>query len=124
MHLVDTCGWIEWFSNGGLAETYHPLLQDADAVIVPTLVQFELYRWALREKDEATALLIVGHTESCRVVPMDTRLAILAAELATQHKLAMADAVVYATSLAHAVMLHTSDAHFEGLPSVRFYPKS
>lgn len=124
MHLVDTCGWIEWFSNAKLAETYQPLLRDVDLLIVPTLVQFELYRWALREGDESVALLLVGHTETCRVVPLDTRLAIFAAELASQYKLAMADAVVYATALTHADALHTSDTHFKGLPKVHFHPKN
>jgi hypothetical protein len=39
-------------------------------------------------------------------------------------RLATADAVLYATALAHGADLLTCDRHFEKLPSVRFIPKS
>ena len=51
MHVVDTCGWIEWLTDSVLAEKYAPFLTDSANLIVPTLVQFELYKWCLREKD-------------------------------------------------------------------------
>ena len=50
MVVVDTCGWIEWLTDGQLAEVYAPFLADSGNLIVPTLVQFELYGWCLREK--------------------------------------------------------------------------
>jgi len=42
--LVDTCGWIEWLTDGGLADRYQPYLQPLETVLVPTSVQFELYK--------------------------------------------------------------------------------
>ncbi|MFD2273132.1 PIN domain-containing protein [Undibacterium arcticum] len=44
--------------------------------------------------------------------PLDTRIALSAADLSTRYKLAMADAVVYASALAAGGELLTSDAHF------------
>jgi predicted nucleic acid-binding protein len=123
MHVVDTCGWIEWLTDGALADSYAPYLADNNNLIVPTLVQFELYKWCLREKDEAAALDVVGITEACLVRALDTRIALSAADLAIRHKLAMADAIVYATTLAVDGQLVTSDAHFKGLPEVLFWPK-
>jgi predicted nucleic acid-binding protein len=38
-------------------------------------------------------------------------------------KLATADAIVYATALAHGAELLTCDRHFENLPGVLFVPK-
>jgi len=38
--------------------------------------------------------------------------------------LATADAIVYATALAHGADLLTCDRHFDGLRDVRFVPKS
>src|SRR3972149_11922452 len=113
MHLVDTCGWIEWLTDGALAENFAPFLADSANLVVPTLVQFELYKWCLREKDEAAALDVIGLTEACLVRALDTRIALSAADLATRHKLAMADAIVYATALAAGAQLVTSDAHFK-----------
>lgn len=123
MHLVDTCGWIEWLTDGELANAFAPFLMDTTQLVVPTLVQYELYKWCLRERDEATALSVIGVTENCQVQALDTRTALLAAELATQHKLAMADAVVYATALNRGGVLMTADAHFAGLPNVRYWAK-
>ena len=123
MHVVDTCGWIDWLIDSALADKYAPYLADNDNLIVPTLVQFELYKWCLREKDEATALDVIGLTEACLVRPLDTRIALSAADLAIRHKLAMADAIVYATAVAVGGQLVTSDAHFKGLPEVLFWQK-
>lgn len=123
MHVVDTCGWVEWLTDGALADSYAPYLADSDKLIVPTLVQFELYKWCLREKDEAAALDVIGLTEACLVRALDTRIALSAADLAIRHKLAMADAIVYATALAVGGQLLTSDAHFKALPEVLFWQK-
>ena len=65
MYVVDTCGWIEWLTDSVLAESYAPYLANSDHLIVPTLVQFELYKWCLREKNEAAALDVIGLTELC-----------------------------------------------------------
>ena len=42
--LVDTCGWIEWLTDGALADEYAPYLDDPKGLIVPTVLQFELYK--------------------------------------------------------------------------------
>ena len=123
MHVVDTCGWIEWLTDGALAENFAPYLADSANLIVPTLVQFEIYKWCLREKDEAAALDVIGLTETCLVRPLDTRIALSAADLSVRHKLAMADSIVYASALAAGGQLLTSDAHFAELPNVIYWQK-
>ncbi len=122
--LVDTCGWIEWLVDGGLADRFSPYLLEPWEVVVPTAVQFELYKWAKRERDEATALEIVGLTEQCRVVPLHTNIALLAGDLALAHKLSFADALIYATARQCDSELVTTDDHFEGLPDVLFFSKA
>ena len=123
MVLVDTCGWIEWMMDSALAEAYAPHLAD-ESLVVPTLVQHELYKWLCREADTATALAAIAATQQAKVVPLDTSLALLAADIGREHKLAMADAIIYATARQHHATLVTSDAHFESLPQVLFYPKT
>ncbi|MBI5444538.1 MAG: type II toxin-antitoxin system VapC family toxin [Deltaproteobacteria bacterium] len=122
--LVDTCGWIEWLTDGTLAEEFSRYLLEPAAVVVPTLVQYELHRWVCRERDEATAVEVIGVTEQGLVVPLDTSLALFASELAAGHNLAMADAVVYATALQAGHELVTCDAHFASLPGVTYLPKN
>ena len=124
MFLVDTCGWIEWMIDSPLAKNYSRYLNSPDTLIVPTLVQHELYKWMCRETDQPTALSAIAATQTATVIPLDTSLALLAADTAREFKLAMADAIIYATARQHRATLITSDAHFADLPHVKYYPKT
>jgi predicted nucleic acid-binding protein len=60
-----------------------------------------------------------------KVVPLDDRLAIMAAEISHKHGLPLADGIIYATARAASAELLTQDVDLEGLPSVRYisHPK-
>lgn len=124
MKLIDTCGWIEWLTNGALCDSFQPYFSDLDQLIVPTLIQYELYKWICREKDPAVALEIIGITEQAQVMPLDTSMALYAAELSKSHHLAMADAIIYASCLKNNATLITADKHFQALPHVVYFKKS
>lgn len=123
MYVVDTCGWIEWFTDGMLADQFGPLLRETDQLLVPTLVQYELFKWCLRERGEAAAFDLVATTRCCTTIVLDTSIALLAAEVSAAHRLAMADAVIYASARTYGVTLFSSDAHFERLPDVVYWRK-
>ncbi len=123
MTLVDTCGWIEWLTEGMLAESFAPYMQDPAELLVPSTVQYELYKWVKRESDENTALDIIALSHDSLVVPLSSDLALMAADLSLSHKLAFADAVIYASARKYDVELVTSDDHFEGLPGVSYFQK-
>ncbi len=123
-YLVDTCGWIEWLTDGILADSFAPYLQQPKGLIIPSVQQYELYRWVCRERDEATALDVIAITEQGEVITLDTRLALLAADMASKFKLAAMDAMIYSTALQANVELITSDRHFEGLPKVCYFSKN
>ena len=122
-YLVDTCGWIEWLTNGKLAASFEPYFKHLSELIIPTLVQYELYKWICREKNSTLALEIIGTTENGNVIPLDTKLALYAADMATEYKLAMADAIVYTTSKSHNALLITADKYFKNLPNVKYFEK-
>jgi len=123
MILVDTCGWIEWLTEGDLADSFAPYMKDPADLLVPTTVQYELYKWVKRESDETTAHDTIALADDSLVVPLTTEIALMAADLTLSHKLAFADAVIYASARKHKVELITSDDHFEGLPAVTFFRK-
>ena len=123
MFLVDTCGWIEWLMDTPLAKSYSRYLTSPDTLIVPTLVQHELYKWLYREIDQVTALASIAATQTAKVVALDTSLALLAADIAREYKLATADAIIYATARQHNATLLTSDVHFASLPQVKYFQK-
>lgn len=123
MRVVDTSAWIEWLVGTALGKKLGKEIPDKSQCIVPTMVQLELSKWLVREAGEDQADQMIAYTQKCIVVDLDTRIALLAAELHRQHKLATADAIVYATAQAHDADLLTCDAHFEKLPDVAYFRK-
>jgi len=87
-------------------------------------VQLELSKWLVREVGEEQADQVIAYTQKCIVVPLDTVIALLAADLHREYKLATADAIVYATARRKEATLLTCDAHFETLPDVSLFSKS
>lgn len=123
MVLVDTCGWIEWVTAGSLVKNYAPFFDHIEDMLVPTSVQFELYKWVKRQHSLQQALEIIALTEQAIVIPLTTGIALSAADHSTRHKLSFADSIIYATAQFHEAELATSDDHFEGLPDVAFFRK-
>lgn len=124
MRVIDTSAWIEWLIDSPLRKKLAKEIPDKAECIVPTIVQLELAKWLTREVGEDRADQMIAYTQKCVVAPLDTRTALRAAELCRQHKLATADAVVYATAAENRAELLTCDAHFEGLPNVLFVRKN
>ncbi len=123
MVLVDTCGWIEWLTGGTLSDSYEPYFDHIAAMIVPTSVQYELYKWVVREKGIQLALEAVALTEQATVVPLSSAIALSAADFSMEHNLSFADSIIYATARFYQAELITSDDHFQGLPMVQYFPK-
>jgi uncharacterized protein len=123
MLLVDTSAWIEWLIGSPVGITVADELPDREQWVVPTIVQLELAKWLTREAGEDKADQVIAFTETCFVVDLDTAIALAAAALCARHRLATADAIVYATALTQGADLLTCDRHFEGLANVRFTPK-
>ena len=124
MRVVDTSAWVEWLSGTALGRRLSAEIPRREAWIVPTIVQLELSKWLWRELGEERADQVIAYTQKCIVVPLDTPIALLAADLHRQHKLATADAIVYATARARGADLLTCDAHFEKLPGVVHFAKA
>jgi uncharacterized protein len=124
MRLVDTSAWIEWLIASPVGVALISELPERNDWLVPTIVQLELAKWLAREVGEDEADRVIAFTQTCIVVELDTGIALSAAELCARHKLATADAIVYATALARGADLLTCDSHFEKLPDARYVPKS
>lgn len=124
MRVVDTSAWIEWTSETLLGRRLAPEIPKKDRWVVPTVVQYELVRWARRCFSDDAADKLLAHSTGCIVAPLDTRLAIRAVEYSRVHSLAMADAIIYATALDAGADLLTCDAHFADLPNVVYFAKS
>lgn len=124
LRLVDTSAWIEWLTGSAIGTKLREEMPDKPQCLVPTIVQLELSKWLMREIGEEQADSVIAYTQKCVVVPLDTTIALLAADLHRQYKLATADAIVYATARQQDAALITCDAHFKGLPGVILFTKT
>ena len=121
--VVDTSAWVEWLIGSTLGKKIGSELPERSNWIVPTIIQIELANWLAREGRDDEADQVIAFTQKCHVVPLDTTLALAAADLHRVHGLATADAIVLATALEAGADLLTCDAHFGSLPGVVYLAK-
>jgi predicted nucleic acid-binding protein len=124
MRVVDTSAWIEWLRDSELGRKVDPEIPAQQARIVPTIVQYELARWLARQGSEDAASSAIAFSNACVVTPLDTRLALRAAEIANARALAMADAIICATAMETGADLLTCDARFVDMPGAVYLAKS
>ena len=124
MIIVDSCGWLEWFTDGKLANKYQKYLADQENLLVPAIILYEVYKILKREVDEEKALLAVGYMKNSPVIPLDEILALSAADIALRENLAMADAIIVATSRLYNCVIISSDSDLKNQPNVNFIQKN
>jgi predicted nucleic acid-binding protein len=123
MRVVDSSAWIEWLTQGRAADQLRGEMPARTECVVPTIVQLELAKWFERERDDNAVDSFFAYTATCIIAPLDTALARRAAELSAKHKLALADAIIYATAELHDADVLTLDAHFKGLDRVVYFSR-
>jgi predicted nucleic acid-binding protein len=123
MNIVDSSGWLEYFSGGSNAERFLSPLQEPSSLIVPTITIYEVFKVVLREVGENEALQAIAAMQKGTVVELTASIAMNAAKLGVQHNLPMADSIIYATAISHNCVIWTQDAGFENLQRVKFFPK-
>jgi predicted nucleic acid-binding protein len=122
-NVVDSSGWLEYFSQGKNAAFFTPPIQDPENLLVPGICFYEVFKRVLMDLGEETALQAVGVMSYGREVALDRTIAMQAAQISIELKLAMADSLILATARAQDATLWTQDAHFKALPGVQFIEK-
>ncbi len=124
MNLVDSSGWIEYFTDGKNAKVFaQPIRVEAD-LITPTICIYEVFKRVLQEFGEDRALETAGVMTRGVVVELGQREAIEAARLSAQLKLAMADSIILATARSYNAILWTQDVHFKDMEGVRYIARN
>ena len=116
--LVDSSGWLEYITEDTNAAAFEPYIAGERPLLVPTIVLYEVRKKLLQVYGKTKADQFVSHALRQQTVPLDDSLALAAARLSLEHKLGMADAIIYATSLGREAELVTSDQAFRELPGV------
>lgn len=121
---LDSSAWIEIAHNGPNAQIFLKAAKEMEQVVVSTITLYEVWKYTVANADASRAQQLIDLLQQGVVVPPDARIAIAAANHSLVHKIAMADALIYATARAHKATFWTQDADFQGLAHVKYYPKS
>lgn len=82
-----------------------------------------MFKVVLRQRGESDALQAIALMQQGTVIDLDPPLALAAAKSGVEHKLPLADSIVYATAQLTGAVLWIQDADLEGLPDVQFFAR-
>lgn len=122
-NVVDSSAWLAYLADEPGAAHFSTAIEDTANLVVPTVCLLEVFKVIARQRDEGDALQAIALMQQARVIDLDANLAVLAAKASLDHKLPLADAIVYATGALVDAIIWTQDEDFDSLPGVRFYPK-
>jgi hypothetical protein len=111
MNVVDSSGWLEYYAGGENRTFFAPVIQQVDALIVPTISLYEVFKCIVLLRTEEDALLAIAWMSTGRVIELTEKIALAAALLSIEHKLPM-DATLW-----------TQDEHFQGMAGVEYIAK-
>jgi len=123
LNLVHSSGWLEYFAGGRNAGFFAPAIENTKLLLVSAINCYEVYKKLAEQRDENAAMRAVAAMQEGIVVGVSPDLAILAARLALEVKLPMADSVILATARTHRATLWTQDSDFAKLAGVKYVAK-
>ncbi|MGH2621766.1 MAG: type II toxin-antitoxin system VapC family toxin [Anaerolineales bacterium] len=123
MNVVDSSGWLEYFADGKNAGVFANPIQDLEALLVPTISLYEVFKHVLILRSEGDALRAVATMQQGTVIDLDSDIAISAAKISAVSKIPMADSVMLASARAHGATLWSQDEDFADLAGVEYVEK-
>ena len=87
MNVVDSSGWIEYFTDGANAKFFTPPIRDGENLIIPTICIYEVFKRLLAELGEDAALQAIGIMAHGREIDLNRQIAMEAAQISTEGKL-------------------------------------
>ena len=118
-NVVDSSGWLEYFTDSDRASLFAPAIEDTKNLFVPVISVYEVFKKVLRERGEDDALQAASMMQAGQLIDLDCALALEAARC----PLPLADSFIYAAAIHCNATLWTQDEHFRDLPKVRFFPR-
>jgi predicted nucleic acid-binding protein len=123
MNVVDSSAWLAYFADEPTADFFAQAIEDDELLIVPAVCIYEVFKVVIRERGEDEAFLAVAAMQQGKVVDLDADLAIEAAAMGNDEKLAFADSIIYTIAQKHSATLWTQDGHFSQKLRVQYIEK-
>jgi predicted nucleic acid-binding protein len=122
MNIIDSSGWLEYFSDGPNAIHYLPPLNDTSTLIVPVITIYEVFKVVLRESTENEALQAIAAMQKGKIIDLNANIAMDGSKLSLQHNLPMADSIILATARVYDCVIWTQDSDFQDIENVNYFP--
>ncbi len=114
--LLDTWAWIEYHKGSEFGKLVREYLEGEYEVITSAVCIAEISTFLLREGND---LVFSEYAEQVSlVIPVDVEIARQAAILKIEHKMGLADAIVWATAQSQGATVVTGDEDFKGKKDV------
>jgi len=123
MNVVDSSGWLEYFARGTNVSFFAPIVKSTDSLVVPTVCMYEVFKRLLAQRGEEDALQATGIMSLGNIAELTRDIAVNAAYISSEFKIAMADSIILATARAYNATLWTQSADFEGIGEVKYTEK-
>jgi predicted nucleic acid-binding protein len=120
VNLVDSSGWLEYFSDGRNAAFFAPAIENTRLLVVSPINCYEVFKRIAQQRDENTAIQAIAVMQQGLVAVLSLELAILAAKLALALKLPLADSAILATARLHKATVWTQDSDFADIDGVKY----
>lgn len=122
MNLVDSSGWLAFFSEGKNADAFSIPIQNVETLLIPTIIMYEVFKVLFRESGEQNAIIAHAHMQLGYIIDLTPELAISASRLSLDYKLPMADSIILASAQSSNAIIWTQDEHFKGIKNVKYFP--
>ncbi|MDO8556489.1 MAG: PIN domain-containing protein [Nanoarchaeota archaeon] len=116
--LLDSCAWIAYLFN---APIITQIINSGQPLAMSVLSFYEIYRKLQKlhySEEDISVLLELIKAKNALTIPVDET--IIRKAFSYTKKLAMADAIIYASAQQKGFPLLTRDNDFRGLPNVQF----
>lgn len=122
-NVVDSSAWLAYFADEPTAEQFADAIEHTTRLVVPSVCLTEVFKVVARQRGEGDALQVMAIMQQGVVVDLDAALALSAAAVSLEHRLPLADSIVYATAKQVGGVVWTQDDDFKDLPDVQYVPK-
>ena len=123
MNVVDYSGWLEYLARGTNVGFFAPIVVETGTLIVPTVCMYEVFKRLLTQRGEEDALQAIGIMSLGIIADTTREVAVNAAYISSDLKIAMADSIILATARAYDATLWTQDADFKDIGGVQYIEK-
>lgn len=123
MNVVDSSGWLEYFSDSPNALFFKPAIENQAELLIPVISIYEVFKRVLQQQGEQKALKVIAAMMQGRVIELDVTTALTAAKISDELKLPMADSIILATARIYEAVLWTQDVDLATIEGVRYIAK-